>query len=58
MAREFDIIRTQSLDGEIHFILAELKLNESSADKCNLDEAQIKEIMRKEAQKPLLLTRR
>ncbi len=58
MAREYEVIKTQSSDGELHLVLSELKINESFADKCDLDEAQIREIMRKEAQKPLLLTRR
>jgi hypothetical protein len=54
--KQCQITRTQSLDGEIHFIIAELKLNDAPSGKCNLDETQIKE-MRKEAQKPLLIKR-
>ncbi len=58
MPREYEIIKTQSLDGELHFILGDLEFESASSGKCDLNETQIKEIMKKEAQKPLLLTRR
>ena len=53
----YGIIKTQSPDGEIHLILSELKLNNVSNDRNELNDAQIKEIMKREAKKPLLLTR-
>ena len=55
--KRFDVVRTQSSDGEIHFILIELKLDEVSRKKSELNETDIKEIMKKEAQKPLHLVR-
>jgi hypothetical protein len=56
IVKECQITRTRSLDGEIHFIIGEIKLNDASNGKCNLDENQ-REIMRKEAKKPLLIMR-
>ena len=57
MVKNYAIKKTQSLDGELHFILCELKLDDAPSEKCDLDRSQIKEIMKKEAQKPLLLSR-
>lgn len=56
IVKECQITRTQTLDGEIHFIIGELKLNDASSGKCDLDQNQ-REIMRKEAQKPLHIMR-
>jgi hypothetical protein len=53
----YKIVRTNSLDGETHLILSELKLNDASNDRSELDETKIREIMKKEAKKPLLLLR-
>jgi hypothetical protein len=58
MVKRYEIVRTQSQDGEIHLILSELKLNDASNNRSELDETQIREIMKKEAQKPLRLMRR
>jgi len=58
MVKKYEIVRTQSSDGEIHLILSELKLNDASSSRSELDENQIREIMKKEAQKPLRLIRR
>jgi len=57
MVKRFGIVRTESSDGEIHLILTELKLNDASNNKSDLNETKIREIMRKEAQKPLHLKR-
>jgi hypothetical protein len=57
MVKRFGIVRTQSSDGEIHLILTELKLNDASNNTSDLNETKIREIMRKEAQKPLHLKR-
>jgi len=57
MVKRFDMIRTQSSDGEIHLILTELKLDDPLNDACDLDETKIREMMKKEAQKPLHLKR-
>jgi len=55
--KRFDVVRTQSSDGEIHFILIELKLDEAFHKESELNATDIKEIMKKEAQKPLHLVR-
>jgi len=55
--RRYEIVRTQSSDGEVHLILNELKFNDASGNRSALNEAQIREIMKNEAQKPLHLTR-
>ena len=57
MVKRFDMVRTQSSDGEIHLIITELKLNDAMNNADCLNEAKIREIMKKEAQKPLLLIR-
>jgi hypothetical protein len=55
--KRFGIVKTQSSDGEIHFILTELKLNDALNNTSDLNETKIREIMKKEAQKPLHLIR-
>ena len=57
MQKRYEIVGTQSVDGEIHLILNELKFNDVSNKRSTLDETQIREIMKNEAQKPLRLTR-
>jgi hypothetical protein len=57
MMNKYNIVRTQSLDGETHLIIGELKLNDVSNDRIDLDETKIREIMKKEARKPLHLLR-
>ena len=57
MVKRFGIVRTESSDGEIHLILTELKLNDASNNTSDLNQTKIREIMRKEAQKPLHLKR-
>jgi len=57
MVKRFDVVRTQSADGEIHLILTELKLNDDLNNTDDLEETEIREIMKKEAQKPLHLIR-
>jgi hypothetical protein len=56
MQKRYEIVRTQSADGEIHLILNELKFNASN-NRSTLNETQIREIMKNEAQKPLHLIR-
>jgi hypothetical protein len=59
MVKRFDIVKTQSSDGEeIHLILTELKLNDALNNTNDLNETEIREIMKKEAQKPLHLIRK
>jgi hypothetical protein len=57
MQKRYEIVRTKSKDGEIHLILNELRLNDAFNNRSELDETQIREIMKNEAQKPLRLTR-
>jgi hypothetical protein len=57
MVKRYEILRTQSSDGEIHLIFSELQFNDASNSRSELDENQIREIMKKEAQKPLRLIR-
>ena len=51
----YGAVKTQSSDGEIHVILTELE--DSSNNTSYLNETQIREIMKAEAQKPLHLKR-
>ena len=55
--KKYQMVRTESPDGEIHLILTELKLDDDSNNRNVLDEIQIKKIMKDEAQKPLHLLR-
>ena len=49
--------RVDSFDGEIHFVLEEPQASEHSERFKDYDEAEIKKISRKEANKPLVLFR-
>lgn len=55
--KKYEIIGMQSLDGDVHIILGEPKLYDTPLNRSELDETQIKEIMKGEAQKPLRLAR-
>ena len=55
--KRYPIVRTQSSDGEIHFIVNDLEFDNASKNQSELDQTQIREIMRTEAQKPLHLVR-
>jgi len=57
MVKRYGVLRTQSPDGEIHLILSELGINEASRNGCELNETQIRKIMKAEAEKPLHLMR-
>jgi len=57
IVKNFKMVSAQSSDGEIHIILSELKFNDALNNKSELNETKIKEIMKREAQKPLLLAR-
>jgi hypothetical protein len=54
LVKRYDVVRSQSSDGEIHLIVCELSAVGSTDD---LNETQIREIMKEEAQKPLHLAR-
>ena len=57
MEKRYAIVRTRSEDGEIHFILNGHKFDEDSNNRSTLNETEIREFMKNEAQKPLLLIR-
>jgi len=57
MEKRYAIVRTQSEDGEIHFLLNGPKFDEDSNNTSTLNETEIREFMKNEAQKPLLLIR-
>jgi len=50
-------LRKRSVDGEIHLILPEYMFVETMEPAEDLEEAEIRKIMKKEASKPLLLLR-
>ena len=56
MVKRYGVLRTESSDGEIHLILSELKLNNDSQNKCEIND-KIRKIMKEEAKKPLHLKR-
>lgn len=51
------LIRERTQNGEVHLILPESEFDEAWANAVDFDEAEIREIMKKEASKPLLLLR-
>jgi len=51
------VVREQSPNGEIHIILPDSVFDDNRKNSENLDEAEIRRIMKKEASKPLLLLR-
>ena len=51
------VVREESLNGEIHLIIPESVLDVTRERAENLDQAEIRKIMKKEAAKPLLLLR-
>ena len=57
MVRRYSVVETQSPDGEIHLILSDLKLKGGLENARSLNKARIKEIMKREAKKPLHLIR-
>ena len=57
VTKKSHVVRERSLNGEIHLILRESRFNESRRNEEDLDEAEIRKIMRKEASKPLLILR-
>jgi|OpeIllAssembly_1097287.scaffolds.fasta_scaffold183115_2 hypothetical protein len=51
------VVRRKALNGEIHLILPEYKFDETRETAEDLDETEIRKIMKREASKPLLLLR-
>jgi hypothetical protein len=55
--RKLHVLRELSSNGEIHFILQEPRFDANRRKSEDLDEAEIRIIMKKEASKPLLILR-
>jgi hypothetical protein len=55
--KKLQIVKTRSEDGEVHFILMEIAVDNSFEKRRSVDEAEVKEIMKKQAARPLLLLR-
>lgn len=57
MAKNLKVVCVQTISGEKHYIIQSLEGNENPANCKDFDEAEVKETMKKEASKPLLLLR-
>ena len=57
MTRKYDVIQTQSCDGEVHFIIIDLKVDMAKDNVKGLNEIEIREFMKVQAEKPLNLSR-
>jgi hypothetical protein len=55
--KKLQIVRTCSSDGEIHFILLDIAVDKISQDRKSIDTSEVKELMKEQAAKPLLLLR-
>jgi len=55
--KKLQIVKTCSEDGEVHFILMEIADDNSFEKRGSVDEAEVREIMKKQAARPLLLLR-
>jgi len=51
------VVKKKASDGEVHFILAGSLFDEAAETASDFDEAEMREIMKKEASRPLLLLR-
>ncbi len=57
ITRKSRVVRKQAIDGEVHLILAGSLFDSAFESATDLDETEMKRIMRKEAARPLLLLR-
>jgi len=58
--KKLQIVRTCSSDGEVHFILLDISARAAdkiSQDRKSVDTSEVKELMKEQAAKPLLLLR-
>jgi hypothetical protein len=55
--KKLQIVKTRSEDGEVHFILMDIAVDNSFEKRRSVDEAEVREIMKKQAARPLLLLR-
>jgi hypothetical protein len=55
--KNLKVVRVQSSDGELHFVLKESEAYEGSLKFKKYDEAEVKEATKREASRPLLLIR-
>jgi hypothetical protein len=57
MVKNAKVIRVQTINGEKHYVVHNLKSNESPANSEDFDEVKIRRTMKKEASRPVLLLR-
>jgi hypothetical protein len=57
ITKKLQVVKKKSSNGEIHLILPESRFNENRENAEDLDDAEIRKIMKKEASKPLLILR-
>ena len=57
ITKKTHLIRKRSSSGEIHLIFQESGFDEDRKNEENMDEAEIRTLMKKEASKPLLILR-
>jgi hypothetical protein len=57
ITKKIRLIRKRSSSGEIHLIFQEARFDEDRKNEEDMDEAEIRTLMKKEASKPLLILR-
>jgi hypothetical protein len=57
ITKKLQVVRKRSSNGEIHLILQEFRVDENRKNAEDFDEDEIREIMKKEASRPLLILR-
>jgi len=55
--KKLQIVKTRSEDGEVHFILMDIAVDNIFEKRRSVDETEVREIMKKQAARPLLLLR-
>lgn len=55
--KKLQIVKTCSPDGEVHFILMDIAVDRGFEKHSSIDKSEVKEIMKEQAAKPLLLLR-
>ena len=55
--KKLQIVRICSSEGEIHFILLDIAADGISQERKSIDASEVKEMMKEQAAKPLLLLR-
>jgi predicted Ser/Thr protein kinase len=57
MVKNLRVVEIQTINGEKHYVIQNLNVNEKPANIIDFDDAKIRRTMKKEASKPLLLSR-